>query len=63
MLYLRNNVKFFESVFDEKEGKNKIKFKKMNGCYFDSIPWLKSHHLPLNYTCVGIKPYMLFAGR
>ena len=37
-----------------KKAKIKIKFKKMNGSFLDSIPWLKSPQPPLIYHIYNI---------
>ena len=56
MLNLKNNKN--DAVFDEicknKKAKVEIKFQKMKGTFFDSIPWLKSHQPPLVYRDIFI---------
>ena len=44
------SIKFANQKITKKKAKIKIKFQKMRGTFSDSIPWLKSHQPPLNYT-------------
>ena len=52
MLNLKNNENdddVFEKIY-KKKNKVKIKFQKIMGTFFDSIPQLKSHQPPLLFT-------------